>query len=73
MKKCTPDEIEVEILLNFRTLDETERLIFLRVLGAAVAGRIKPDQMFERGRALTARYRAGEEITIADLNAIGTP
>ena len=59
--------------MHFRTLDETEKLIFLRVLDAAVSGRIKPDQMFERGRALTARYRAGEEITIADLNAIGTP
>lgn len=71
MKKCSPEEIE--ILMHLRSLDETERLIFLRVLDAAAAGRIKPDQVLERGMALTARYRAGEEITIADLNTIGTP
>lgn len=68
---CTSEEIE--LLRNFQKLDQTEQVIFLKGVEAMGAGRISPEQMKDRVLATLDRYRAGEELTLEDLNAIGTP
>lgn len=71
MNCYSPDEID--LLMNFRKLDQTEQLIFVRGFEAMAADCITPEQMQTRVRAALTRYRAGARLTVAELIAIGTP
>lgn len=69
---CAMSE-EVELLTHFRKLDKTEQVIFLKGVEAMGAGHITLEQMKDRVLATLDRYRAGEELSDADFDAIGTP
>ncbi|PTQ72730.1 hypothetical protein [Celeribacter persicus] len=48
-------------------LDEIEQLIILHGMRAMARDEINADQFQEKYTALLERYRAGEELTLADL------
>lgn len=63
-------EVEAHLLDFFRKLDVFEQLIFLSGVKALAAGSITTEQFTERVGDLFARYRSGEDLTLADLQGV---
>lgn len=68
MSMCKTDE--ARILEAFEKLDGVEQLIFLSATRALCGKAITVQQFEERTTDLFSRYRAGQDVTVTDLERL---
>ncbi|KGJ11232.1 hypothetical protein EQ718_21615 (plasmid) [Paracoccus versutus] len=65
------DDWEAEVLARFKKLGAVERLIFIGAGQALALGVFSGEQFTEWVADRLRRYRAGEDLTLADLEIPG--
>lgn len=72
--RIAPSESDMQFLAAYQACEPEVQVIFMAYVRAAFINKtISHEAGYERAKALIDRFRAGGEVLISEIEAIGTP